>query len=223
MYGDSAVGMLLGGKLSFGLGIKHGWRPLGKPRTVTKSKGNIVYEIDNNPAVKIYEDYFGKSLDELRKEIRRISILYPIGIFLPGEKEYLLRNTLSIENDGALRFQGNVIEGSLIRLMIGTKESCLKATQEAVDEVKRDLLIANLEFKKREMNKFVLVFDSVSRYLLLKRDAEKELEIIKEGVGDNTPIMGIYTYGEQAPLMATSYQGHAYFHNQTIAVLAIGG
>jgi len=37
------------------------------------------------------------------------------------------------------------------------------------------------------------------------------------------PIIGFYTYGEQAPLKAISYHGHAYSHNQTIAVLALGG
>jgi hypothetical protein len=223
MCDNSATGVLLGGKLSYGLGIKHGWKPLGKPRIVTKAKGNIIYEIDNAPAIKIYEEYFGKSLDELQEEIRRISILYPIGILLPGGKDYLIRNILTIEPEGALRFQGNIVEGDPIRLMIGTKESCLAAAQEAVNQVKKDLSIASIDFKKREMNKFVLVFDSVSRYILLKRDAGKELEIIKEGLGENTPIMGIYTYGEQAPLLGTGYQGQSYFHNQTITVLAIGG
>lgn len=220
---DSAVGILWGGKLNFGLGTKHGWKPLGKPRTVTRSKGNVAYEIDGAQAVKIYEDYFAKSLSELQEEIRRISILYPIGIYLPGEKEYLLRNILSIENNGSLRFQGNVVEGSIVRLMIGTKESALAATQQAVNEVKRELWGPLADFKKKETKNFVLVFDSVSRYILLKRDAKKELEIIKEGLGEDTPIMGLYTYGEQAPLMATSYQGQAYFHNQTITILAIGG
>jgi len=49
------------------------------------------------------------------------------------------------------------------------------------------------------------------------------LEIIKEKLGKDTPIIGIYTYGEQAPLRAVNYQGRGYFHNQTIAILGIGG
>ena len=220
---DSAVGMLWGGKLNFGLGIKHGWKPLGKQRTITKCEGNIVYEIDNAPAVKIYEEYLASDLSELQKELKRISTLYPLGMYLPGEEEYLLRNTLSIEKNGSLRLQGNVTEGSVVRLMIGTKESCLEATQQAVEEVKKGLLNPALDLSKEQKNNFVLVFDSVSRYILLRREASKELEIIKEGLGENTPIIGLYTYGEQAPLRAVSYQGQAYFHNQTIAIVAIGG
>jgi hypothetical protein len=220
---DSAVGILLGGKLSFGLGIKHGWKPLGKPRTITKGEGNIIQKIDGEPAAKIYEEYLACGLPQLQKEIRRISTLYPIGLYLPGEQEYLLRNVLSIEGNGSMRLQGNVVEGAAVRLMIGTKESCLNATLQAMNEAKKILFAPIVEMTKTEIKNFVFVFDSVSRYMLLRRDASRELEIIKEGFGRNTPIIGLYTYGEQAPLKAVSYQGQAHFHNQTIAILNIGG
>jgi len=220
---DSAVGIVWGGKLNFGLGIQHGWKPLGKPRTITRSEGNIIHKIDGEPAIKIYEEYLGRDLAELQKEIRRISILYPIGMYLAGEEEYLLRNILSIENNGSLRLQGNVIEGSTIRLMIGTKESCLNATRQALSEAKKILFAPIVDITKSEIKNFVFVFDSVSRYMLLRKEADQEIEIIRGGFNQDTPIIGLYTYGEQAPLKAISYQGQAYFHNQTIAVLNIGG
>ena len=215
VFSDAACGILWGGKLNFGLGIKHGWKPLGKPRIVTKSSANVVYEIDGLPAATIYKEYFASDTNQLRSELKRISVFYPIGIYLPGEEEYLLRNILSIEDSGALVFQGDVPADSQIRLMIGTKESCLAATEQAIEEVKTG-------FGDRACN-FVFVFDSVSRYILLGREAHKELEIIKQRLGKDIPIIGIYTYGEQAPLRAINYQGRTYFHNQTIAILGIGG
>jgi len=211
IFSDGACGILFGGKLNFGLGVKHGWKPLGKPRYVTKCNGNVVHEIDNTPAAQVYEEYFACNLTELRKKLKYISVLYPVGIYLPGEEEYLLRNLTSIENDGSLVFQGNVPENSLIRLMIGTKESCLTAARQAAEEA-----------KKSGVNNFVLVFDSISRYILLRRDANKELKIIKESVGKDTPVIGLYTYGEQAPLEAIGYHGQTYFHNQTIVILTVG-
>jgi hypothetical protein len=223
VFSNAACGILWGGKLNFGLGIKHGWKPLGKPRHITKSSGNIVYEIDDTIAAKIYEEYLACDLTKLRKELKYISIFYPIGIYLAGEEEYLLRNILSIGDDGSLTFQGDVPQDSLIRLMIGTKESCLAATQQAVDEAKKGLSVQVMGLKKGREKNFALVFDSISRYILLRKDADKELRIIKEGLGKDTPIIGIYTYGEQAPLRAISYQGRAYFHNQTITILAIAG
>lgn len=71
LFGDGACGILFGGKLNFGLGIKHGWKPLGKQRCVTKSVGNVVYEIDNAPAVKVYEEYFGAETIKLKKRIKK--------------------------------------------------------------------------------------------------------------------------------------------------------
>ncbi len=220
---DSAVGILWGGKLNFGLGIKHGWKPLGKPRTITKSEGNIIYEIDGEPAVKLYEEYLARNVAQLQKEIKRISVLYPIGTYLPGEQEYLLRNILSIGSNGSLRLQGNAIQGSSVRLMIGTKESCLNATRQALNEAKKILFATIMGASKEKIKSSVFIFDSVSRYLLLRRDASQELEIIKEGFDRDTPIIGLYTYGEQAPLKAVSYQGQAHFHNQSVAILNIGG
>lgn len=213
MISDAVCGIIFGGKLNFGWGIKHGWKPLGKPRRVTKSKATVVYEIDDSPASKIYEEYLAWDTDKLKKELKRISTFYPIGIYLPGEEEYLLRNIHSIGNDGSLVFQGNVPEESLIRLMIGTKDSCLTATQQALDEVKKELYNKKIGA--------VFVFDSVSRYILLGRNANRELEIIKKELGDDTPIFGIYTYGEIAPLKAINYYGRTYSHNQTITILGI--
>ncbi|MFA5411634.1 MAG: FIST N-terminal domain-containing protein [Candidatus Omnitrophota bacterium] len=214
IFSNAACGVLLGGKLNFGLGTKHGWQPLGKPRRVTRSKDNIVYEIGGVSAVNFYEEYFGYSLSKLRRELKLISVLYPIGIYLPGEEEYLLRNILSIENDGSLVFQGDVPEESEIRLMIGTKESALEAARQALEEAKKSLSGSQVNL--------VLILDSISRYLLLGRDADKELDVIREGLEQDTPLIGLYTYGEQAPLTAINYRGKAYFHNQTISILAIG-
>ncbi|HTZ11718.1 MAG TPA: FIST N-terminal domain-containing protein [Candidatus Margulisiibacteriota bacterium] len=222
LLADSAVGVLLGGgKLHFSMGIRHGWKPLGKPREVTFSKGNLVLEIDGQSAAKIYEEYLARKITELKKELKNFSILYPLGIYLPGEDEYLLRNIISIEHNGALRFQGDVPQGSQVRLMIGTRTSCLIAAKEAAEEAKAGLF--NPYLNNRSPKKyFVLLFDSIFRNLLLSREANKELEIIKKVFGQDIPIIGLYTYGEYAPLKALNYRGKIYAHNQGVAMLAIG-
>ena len=97
--------------------------------------------------------------------------------------------------------------------MIGTKESCLEATYQAAQDVKR-----SLGNKKISL---ALVFDSASRYILLGRQAGRELDIIRQGLGEDTPVIGIYTYGEEAPLRELYYLGKTYFHNQTITIVGI--
>ena len=204
---------LLAGKLNFGLGIKHGWRPLGKARVITASGGSIIKKIDGQNACYLYEDYFAKTIKELKKELPRISILYPIGVYLEGESEYLLRNIISLNEDGSITTQGDVPQGSSIRLMIATKESCLEAAREAARQVK-----VNLRDKKAE---FALVISSASRSYLLGRQAHSEIKIIREVLGRETPLFGFYSYGEYAPLGSINYYGQTYLHNQTITILGI--
>ena len=212
---NAACGVLLGGRMNFGLGVKHGWKPLGKPRYATKVADNVLYEIDGRPAVGIYEEYLAANRNTLQKELKHISVLYPIGIYLPGEEEYLLRNVSRIEDNGALVLHGEIGQGDEIRLMIGTKESCLAATQQAVDDVKWGL--------KNQAPNFILVLNSIARHTLLGRLAYQEIEIIKKGLGEDVPIVGIYTYAGQAPLKAVDYRGRSYTHNQTLTILAIKG
>lgn len=160
----------------------------------------------------MYQEYLACDSTELQKELKRISTFYPLGIFLCGEKEYMLRNIIAIEQSGALILQGDIPENTQIRLMIGTKESCLNATEEAVSEVKNKLLGKPAEF--------ILMFNSASRHKLLGRESYREIEIIKNSLGENTPFLGLYTYGEMAPLASLNYLGTTYFHNQTVTLLA---
>ncbi len=211
---NSCSGILFGGKFNFGFGIKHGWKALGKMRCITSSSGNVIHEIDGLAAVKLYADYFAKNTLDLTKELRRISIYYPLGIYLPGEKEYLLRNIISIKDDGSLVTQGDIPENSKIRLMISTEDSRLAATVAACEEAKRNLATQKI--------KLLIVFDSAARFSTLGRQNDIELRIIKEVFGENTPLIGIYTNGEQAPLKSIDYLGRTYFHNQSINILAIG-
>jgi hypothetical protein len=211
---ESCSGILFGGKFHFGFGIKHGWKALGKMRCVTASSGNVIQEIDGVSAVKLYEDYFAKNTLDLAKELQRISVYYPLGIYIPGEKEYLLRNIISIKDDGSLVTQGDIPQNSKIRLMISTQDSRLRAVAAACEEAKRSLGAGKI--------KFLLVFDSAARFSILGRQNDLELCVIQEIFGKNTPLIGIYTNGEQAPLKSIDYLGQTYFHNQSINILAIG-
>jgi hypothetical protein len=211
---NGASAVLLGGDLTWGLGVRHGWKPLGKPRIATKTEGNIINSIDNEQAVNIYKDYFGKDIEELHKiKLAHMAILYPLGIYVPGEEEYLLRNALDVQDDGSLVCHGEIPEGSEIRLMIGSKDSCLAAAREAATIAKRTL--------RTKPPKLVIIFDSIARRKLLGRSAIKEIETIKEVLGANISIIGFYTYGEGAPLKSLDYRGESYFHNETIAILTI--
>lgn len=211
---NALIGIILSGEGIFGYSLRHGWQPLGRPHTVTWSNGNIIKEIEDRPAVEIYETYFGKNLDEIKALFSQISILYPLGIYLSDEEEYLLRNPIRVDSKGALICQGDIPQGSQIKLMMGTKESALQAAKQAVWEAKNAL--------KNVPVLAAIVFESVSRIKLLGYRANEELNIIKNILGSDVPLIGVCTFGEQAPLKSLGYHGESRFHNETITILLIG-
>lgn len=212
---NAACGVLWGGKFDFNIGVEHGWQPLGKPRFVTRSQGDIVNEIEGEPAINLYKEYFAKEVSELKRELRRLSVFYPLGMRVSEKKEYLLRSVSAILDDGSLVFQGEVPQGSNVRLMISSKEACLLSASNAAKAALQNM--AGKEIK------CAFMFSSMSRLALLGRLAAQEAKVVQNVLGDNVPLIGIYTSAEQAPLSSINYLGKSYFHNNSIAVLTIAG
>ncbi|MFC1704621.1 FIST signal transduction protein [Candidatus Omnitrophota bacterium] len=213
-FTNSAIGLLWGGDIHYGFGIQHGWKPIGKTRTVTLSEANVIKRIDDAPAVTLYQDYFGPETKSLySSRLARTAALYPLGIFLEEEQEHILRCVTTVNEDGSLICQGDVPQGSLVRLMIGSKDACIQAAREAAQEAK--------EMLRGKQPKFIMVIDSVARNKVLQANSFAEIEVIQAVFDKSVPLLGFYSYGEGAPLKTRGYQGQAYFHNGVIAVLAI--
>ena len=97
--------------------------------------------------------------------------------------------------------------------MIADKEGVLNAAREAALKAKEGLNNAKISA--------VIVFDSIARKRILGRNALDEIEIIRNTLGKSVPIIGFYSYGQQAPLRAERYIGKSYFHNEAVVVLCI--
>ncbi len=216
VFDDAVVGTLFGGDVAIGIGARHGWQPLGKLRKITKARENIIEEIDGVKAVEIYTEYFGKKIEELSEEgpLARITIMYPLGMTVVGEEEYLLRNILRVTSDGALVCAGEIPQGAEARLMMASDSLAIAAARNAAERALDNMgdVEVNVAF----------VFNSASRARLLGRRGKQEIEAIKQVFGKDVSIIGFCTYGEQAPLRAEMNVGRSYFHNETIAILAIG-
>lgn len=94
--------------------------------------------------------------------------------------------------------------------MIGDKEMVLDSAKNASLEAVNNIKNAKI--------KFAAVFSGISRLLLLRNDANKEIDIVKEKIGKNVPILGCYTLGEYAPFNIDESKGQCYFNNQGISV-----
>ena len=217
---EAVAGVGVSGKFSFGMGVRHGWVPIGVPMKVTKSKGSILYELDGKPAVSIYEDYFGAKADELKREpLARLAITYPLGIKVPELEEYLIRDAITVDAQGAITCAAEIPEGSEIRLMIGSKEKAIEAAQDAATHLMK-------EFERQHSTpKFVLMFNCIAREKLFAQKAKEEINAVMDIIGHDVPLLGFYTYGEQAPMGGETYDVKkikSRFYNETVVICAIG-
>jgi len=212
---SSLVGVGFAGNFSIGIGVRHGWEPIGLPMKITKSEGAVLKEIDNKPAIKIYEDYFGKKAEEIRKEpLARMAITYPLGMKIKTSDEFLVRDPITVDDEGAITCAAEVPEGSEVNLMIGNKEEAIKAAEKAAKIAKDQL--------KGKAPAAILVFNCIARKKLFGRHADSEINTIKSILGKNVPLIGFYTYGEIAPFGIFDKYRKSHFHNETVVIVAIG-
>ncbi|PKL72123.1 hypothetical protein CVV26_02965 [Candidatus Kuenenbacteria bacterium HGW-Kuenenbacteria-1] len=214
---DTVIGLGLSGDFSWGLGVKHGWEPIGLPMKVTKSEGAVIKELDGKPALSIYQDYFGKRAEELVKEpIAKMAYTYPLGMTVKGSSELLIVDVVIANEKGEITCAAEAPEGSEVRLMLGDSEKAIQAAKEAAENALAQL--------KGATPKAIFVFDCMARYKLLGPQINEEIEAVQNVLGKNVPLIGFYTYGEQAPLGGNidSNICNSVFHNETMCVLVLG-
>ena len=92
-----------------------GFVPFGPERLVTKAKGNILYELDDQPVIELYKKYLG---DEKGTDLAKNQFNFPLSFRTETMKTPVVRTILAIdENSGSMTFAGNISEKGYCRLM----------------------------------------------------------------------------------------------------------
>jgi len=183
---------------------------------VTKAEGAKLIEIDDRPALSIYEDYFGKKAEELTKEpIAKMAYTYPLGMSVKGSSELLIRDVVIANEKGEINCAAEIPQGVEIRLMLGDSEKAMQAAKEAAEGA-----LAQLKGAKP---KVIFVFNCIARWKLLGPKIGEEIKAIQEVLGKEVPLIGFYTYGEIAPLGGLlGSECFSVFHNETMTLLVLG-
>ena len=183
-----------------------GWEPLGATNLITKAEGNVIYTINDQPAVEIFKDFFGEyhSVDEADGTVAIASTQYPIQI--KRESGFVLRAPLNVnEEDGSLIMAGPIKTGEEFRFSIAPG---FEIIEETVDGFKTF----------RDQNKDVdalILFSCMARHLSLGPLVEQEIEGISE-LWD-APLAGFFTYGE----IGSNIKGASYYYNETCSLVAL--
>ena len=174
-----------------------GWTGIGKERIVTKAEKNIVYEIDNKPAIDFYKKYLNVTSDDMPQ----VGIEYPLEVHLKDD-QIVYRAVLDIdEEQGALIFAGHVEEKAKVRLSTAKGKAIIPYVGESIEEA-----LAKRKDFKPEVG---LLFPCCSRKQVLGEYVIKEIEAVYKRA--NVPLVGLFLYGE---IGAFPKGGNA-FHNET--------
>lgn len=219
VYSGAVVGLGLTGTFKIGIGVKHGWIPVGAPKKVTKSEGSTLHELDGKPAIHIYEEYFGEEEAKALKQetLAKLAITYPLGMRVEGSDEMLIRDPLTVNDKGSITCAAEMPMGSEIQLMVGSRENAIAVAKEAAKNAVEQLDGA--------APKFVVIFNCIARNKLFGEHSGEEISAIQEMIGKQVPLIGFYTYGEQAPLggeVRNIERCNPAFHNETVVICVIG-
>jgi len=180
-----------------------GWTAFGPERTITKSKNNILYELDGKPALDLYKLYLG----DKAKGLPEAALLYPLSVHMKDSKEVIVRTILNIdEQNNTMILAGDVPEGSKVQLMMST-----------VDDIAEGAAIAG-EYAMRGRAtepELALLVSCVGRKLVMDQRTEEEVEEVISSIGNKAKIMGFYSYGEMAPFAGKEA---CKLHNQTMTL-----
>jgi hypothetical protein len=213
LLSDSVVGIGFSGEFVVGTGVKSGWQPVGLAKRVTRSQGNVVYELDGQPALDVYRRFLGKHADKLPA----VGVEYPLGLVDEsgevGQEDYLLLRAPMTVNaeEGSISFAGEVPQGATIRLTCGDQGSILQGAQQAAHQALEDIGDA--------VPVMAFLYSCMARKLVLGMRTQLELERVRQTLGMQLPVLGFYTYGEYCPMR---HGGPSLLHNETATVSVIG-
>jgi hypothetical protein len=180
-----------------------GWKAIGTPKKITKAAGNVVYTIDDQPALEVYRRYLGVtgiSSDHTR------AAEYPLQV----EREdgfCVLRAAMVVNEDKSMVYAGTVPEGAKVRFSMPPGFEVVGCAIEQFSAFHQQIPEADA----------VVLFSCKARHLALGPMVEDEISAICKLW--NVPLVGFFTYGEIGPCSG----GRCDFHNDTLCLVLIRG
>lgn len=203
-----AVG-LYGNALITSSGALGGWKPYGPPRKVTKSEKNVVYEMDDKPALPLYRMYIGEAFS---RGLPGTGLKFPLAVIEEGKRDVeKIRTLLAIDSKAnSLTFAGNVEVGETVRLCQTNHDRLVEGAGNAAH-----LVMEGLSASKTNQAGLALLVSCVGRKGVMAENVGDEVKLVQQILGPQTSVTGFYSYGELAPRPNTT---DSVLHNQTMTI-----
>jgi len=186
-----------------------GWKPVGVYKTVTKSEDNLIFTIDDKPALEMYLRYLGSNVSTVEDQINffdSVGIYYPLQIERENREPLMCAPIGYDKEKEALICESKIEQGSSFRFSTPPDFDIVETVINKADELKNE---TNADADA------MLIFSCASRLSALGPLAQKE----NEGLAEvwNSPMAGFYTYGE----FGRAVNGKHEFHSTTCSWVAL--
>ena len=201
-----AVG-IYGGALEIGTGSFGGWEPIEADYRITRSDGNVLYELDERPALQVYKELLGP----MGYALPAAGLFFPLKIRETVDDDGVIRTILGIDlQSGSVTFAGDIPHGWSAQLVRTQLDVLIQAAGVAADHSAAGL-------SPRRGATLGIAVSCIGRKLLLQRRVGEELARVSAALGPKTTLAGFYSYGELAPSVGMR---PCELHNQTMTVTA---
>jgi len=180
-----------------------GWRPVGIDHIITHSNGNILYTIDDEPALKFISRYTGVK-DFFASDISNLILSSNFQLQLLRDNKHPVMRTPMYANpdDHSIVFAGSLPQGSKIRLAMLPSFEVIEGALQGFAEYKNDQPDADA----------LIMFSCAGRQISLGPFVSDEINGIKEIW--NAPMAGFFCFGE----IGRVEKGNTEFHNMTCSL-----
>jgi small ligand-binding sensory domain FIST len=200
VFGGGIVGVALSGNVVVDTVVAQGCRPVGELMRVTRCKGNVLYELDGEPAYAALEELFAK-LDERDRRLASTSLF--VGVVMdefaeePEAGDFLIRNLIGIDpKSGAVAVGERLQEGMRVRFH-------LRDAQTSAEDL-HAVLASFAETPRRDAVSGALLFSCLGRGEHLYREPNFDTGVFKRHLGD-VPVGGFFCNGEIGPVGGTTF------------------
>src|SRR5687767_4981302 len=185
-----------------------GWKAVGTPKTVTKSVGNHVFTVDNEPVLDITAKYGGLGI--LEEEDTNVAMEIAVNFPLQLQREVgdpVMRPGLLIKwEDRSFVCSGSVPQGSKVRFSLPPDFDVMEKVIKGAEELKAT------EMPDADA---LVVFSCAGRILALGPLMNQEIEGIRNIW--NVPMVGMFSNAE----LGRATGGNLEMHNLTTCCVAL--
>ncbi|MBP2655102.1 MAG: hypothetical protein H6Q73_2671 [Firmicutes bacterium] len=200
-----ALAAFYGDNIKIGYGSVGGWDTFGIERLVTRSKDNVLYELDGKPVLDLYKEYLG---EQYSKMLPLSAFYFPLSIRSKAGGYELVRTILGLDEAAkSLTFAGNIPEGYYAKLMKANTNSLINGALHAAE--------MSTKVIQHRSPKLAILISCVGRKLVLKQRVDDEVDVTREVLGQDVAYTGFYSYGE---ISHSSEGSPCELYNQTMTI-----